>query len=98
MKRIDANHREIVAALRGIGASVQSLADVGKGTPDLLVGYRGVNYLFEVKDGAKCKSATALTDHERKWHETWRGNVKTVFSAISAINAIQLTENPNDRD
>ncbi len=47
--KIDRNHVEIVAALRGVGASVQDLAAVGKGCPDLLVGYRGQNYVIEVK-------------------------------------------------
>ena len=36
--RTDANQAEIVAALRGVGASVQPLHAVGQGCPDLLVG------------------------------------------------------------
>ena len=47
--KIDANQTEIVKALRQVGASVQSLASTGKGCPDLLVGFRGVNWLLEVK-------------------------------------------------
>lgn len=39
--RTDANQAEIVAALRTRGALVQSLAGVGAGVPDLLVGWRG---------------------------------------------------------
>jgi len=39
----------IVAALRKAGAKVQSLHRVGQGCPDLLVGYRGVWYVCEVK-------------------------------------------------
>lgn len=38
----DRNQPAIVAALRGIGATVQPLHAVGQGCPDLLVGYRGV--------------------------------------------------------
>lgn len=38
--RTDANQTAIVEALRKCGASVQSLAAVGKGVPDLLVGLR----------------------------------------------------------
>ncbi|HJP47915.1 hypothetical protein [Acinetobacter venetianus] len=41
--KIDANQTEIVKALRKFGASVQSLASTGKGCPDLLVGFRGMN-------------------------------------------------------
>ena len=49
--KIDANHGDIVEALRGIGCSVLSLAPLGKGAPDLLVGYWGRNTILEVKDG-----------------------------------------------
>lgn len=47
--RTDSNQKEIVTVLRSVGATVQSLAPVGQGVPDLLVGFRGVNYLIEVK-------------------------------------------------
>ena len=39
--RVDRNQAEIVVALRAGGASVQPLHAVGKGVPDLLVGWRG---------------------------------------------------------
>jgi hypothetical protein len=51
--KVDANQREVVAALRGAGASVQLLHAVGEGCPDLLVGYKGLTMLLEVKDGSK---------------------------------------------
>ena len=41
--KIDDNQPEIVKALREIGCSVQSLASVGGGCADLLVGYQGIN-------------------------------------------------------
>ena len=71
--RIDANQTEIVSALRSVGAKVQSLAAVGCGTPDLLVGYRGDLYLIECKDGTKPPSARGLTDDQKAWHEAWAG-------------------------
>ncbi|MGZ8317460.1 MAG: hypothetical protein ACXWVD_00010 [Telluria sp.] len=66
--RVDANQGAIVAALRRIGCFVQSLAMVGQGCPDLLVGYRACWYVLEVKDGAKHASKQALTPDEREWH------------------------------
>ena len=51
---------------------------VGRGCPDLLVGYRGVNYLLEVKDGEKPKSAQKLTPDEDAWHFMWMGQVAVV--------------------
>jgi len=76
--KIDANHREIVAVFRAYGASVQTLAAVGQGVPDLLVGYQGRNYLVEVKDGNKSPSRRRLTDDQEAWRETWRGELPYV--------------------
>lgn len=86
--RVDDNHPQIVDALRGIGATVQSLATVGKGCPDLLVGYRGINLLLEIKDGSKPPSARRLTPDEEAWHATWRGPVAVVESVDEALRAI----------
>lgn len=78
--RKDANHDEIVRFLRDCGATVQTLHQVGNGTPDLLVGWRGVNLLVEVKDGAKPPSKRRLTPDEDQWHIAWDGQVAIVES------------------
>jgi hypothetical protein len=44
----------------------------------LAVGYGGVNYLVEVKDGAKPASARKLTPDEERWHQGWLGRVHVV--------------------
>lgn len=88
--RVDANHTEIVAALRAAGCSVSSIASVGGGLPDLVVGRAGMNYLLEVKDGAKSPSARRLTGDELVWHENWRGSVETVYSVQDALEAVGL--------
>jgi hypothetical protein len=88
--KVDANQSEIVAALRGVGATVQPLHTVGKGCPDLAVGWRGQTFLIEVKDGAKPPSARKLTDEQVEWHGGWKGQVavvKTVDEALVAIGA-----------
>jgi len=86
--KVDANQTEIVQALRQIGAVVQSLAAVGNGCPDLLVGYRNRLFLLEIKDGNKPPSAQALTPHQVEWHRVWAGHVVVVNSVGSAIAAI----------
>ena len=86
--KVDANQTEIVKALRQVGASVQSLAATGKGVPDLLVGFRGMNLLFEVKDGGKVKSARKLTPDQVEWHQGWRGHVAVVESVEQAIKVL----------
>ncbi|QBM33857.1 hypothetical protein [Acinetobacter baumannii] len=90
--KIDANQNEIVKALRQVGASVQSLASTGKGCPDLLVGFRGVNWLLEIKDGQKVKSARKLTPDQIEWHESWRGKVFVVESTDEALQVISKVE------
>lgn len=85
--RIDANQPEIVEALRKVGASVTSLADVKCGCPDLLVGFHGETYLLEVKAGPKAR----LTKAQVIWHGAWQGQVArvdTVDEALEAVGAI----------
>lgn len=86
--RVDANQKDIVAALRGVGASVTPIHTVGQGCPDLLVGYRGKNFLFEVKDGAKPPSARQLTDDEAVWFGNWKGEAHVIESAQQAVDVV----------
>ena len=82
--RVDQNQEQVVSALRAAGASVQSLAAVGKGVPDLLVGIRGRTILMEVKDGAKPASARCLTPDQQKWHGEWLGGTLCVVDGPEA--------------
>jgi hypothetical protein len=86
--RTDSNHQEIVKMLRQCAISVQPLHTVGGGVPDLLCGFRGVNVLLEVKDGAKPPSARALTADEDKWHAKWSGQVAIVSTPDEAVEAV----------
>lgn len=79
IKRTDRNHAEIINALRKIpNLSVFSTHEVGKGFPDIVIGYKGVNYLIEIKDGNKPPSARKLTDAELQFHSNWKGQIKIV--------------------
>jgi len=82
--KIDANQKQIVTALRAAGATVQSLAGVGKGVPDLLVGYQGQTLLLEIKDGHKPPSARLLTEDQLKWHGSWKGGALAVVDSPDA--------------
>lgn len=86
--RVDANQDAIVDALWGIGATVQRLQRVKGGCPDLLVGYRGVNHVLEVKDGSKPPSRRKLTPQEKRWQDAWRGTVRIVYSVDDAIEVV----------
>ena len=85
---MDNNQSEIVAALREAGAQVQSLAAVGKGVPDLLVGYRGLNILREVKDERQPPSKRRLTPDESNWHIMWGGQVAVCNSPDEALDLL----------
>jgi hypothetical protein len=86
--RTDSNHGGIIKALRQHGMKVQSLAQIGNGVPDLLVGFRGCNVLLEIKDGDKVPSKQILTDAERSWITTWSGQVSVVTNWEEAVNAV----------
>lgn len=79
---MDDTQREIVTFLRRCGVSVFSIADVGNGCPDLLVGYRKRTHLVEVKDGSKPASARGLTWKEAKWHDTWNGSPVLIWLGV----------------
>ena|SRR3990167_141022 len=86
--KVDANQREIVEALRTVGCSVQSLAAIGKGCPDILIGIHGMNFLAEIKDGKKRPSARKPTEDEERWAQLWRGTVYLLTSTDEAIELV----------
>ena len=78
--RLDANHAAIRDGLEAVGASVEP-----DGPLDLIVGFRGRNYLLEVKT-AKGKLRPS---QERFWAH-WRGQkalVRTLEEALKEIGA-----------
>ena len=55
---------------------------------DLLVGFRGRNYLLEVKDPSKPKADRQLTPDQVKFRDNWNGHyavVETVEQAIAEL-------------
>lgn len=87
--KVDENQAEIVGAFRKLGASVLLLHGVGMGCPDILVGYRGRNYLIEIKDGKKPPSKRKLTSWQEDWHADWRGQVDVIQSVDEAVAFIK---------
>lgn len=84
--RVDDNHGSILKRFREYGASVVSLANIGKGVPDALIGVHvpgypeGVNYLIEIKDGDKSPSRRKLTPDEQRFANDWRGPLALIES------------------
>lgn len=82
--KVDVTQASIVKALREAGATVQDLSAVGRGVPDLLVGYNTVNYLIECKSpGGK------LTPVQSVFHSQWNGNVRVAYTPDEAIRIIK---------
>lgn len=88
VKKTDRNQAEIVRALRQAGASVQSLVEVGKGCPDILVCRAGALYLMEIKDWQQPPSKKRLTPMEKQWHELWSGPVAVVETVEQALKIV----------
>ena len=89
--RRDANHAEIVAALKAAGCSVVDLAAVGGGVCDLLVGYEGANYLLEVKNLARkggAENAAGTFAKQAKFRREWRGQATVVNDAAGAVRYV----------
>jgi Holliday junction resolvase len=87
--RKDSNHNEVQKALEDFGCSVCDVSAFGRGFVDIVVGYEGRNYLFEIKDGAKPPSARKLTEDEEKFHRDWKGRVDVVLNAEQAIDIVR---------
>jgi len=91
IKRTDANHKEIINQIRQIpSASVFSTHELGKGFPDIVVGYRRVNYLFEIKDGKKTASQKKLTEAEVKFHRDWNGQLHIVEKIDDVFDILKI--------
>lgn len=89
IRKTDRNHKEIMEAIRKIpGTSVFSTHTIGKGFPDIVVGYKGTNYLFEIKDELKTASQKKLTIAEIAFQMNWKGqyaiveNIKQILSIL----------------
>lgn len=86
--RTDANQQEVARYLRSLGMSVHIASNAGGGFPDLVVGFRGVTCLLEVKDGSKTPSARVLTAAQEEWHATWAGHVEVCATIEAAAEAV----------
>lgn len=88
--RVDENQCHIVSMLRSMGATVQT------GMDDLLVGYKGRTFWFEVKDPDKTLKqdgeykAGAIKPSQKKLLNEWEGHYQVVHSFEQIVEAISL--------
>ncbi|CAB4166587.1 hypothetical protein UFOVP1019_47 [uncultured Caudovirales phage] len=87
-KKVDNNQLDIVKAFRSMGATVLNLSAVGKGCPDLLIGYKNISVLVEVKS-----KTGKFTEPQLKFMEQWQGGaVNRIDSVDGAIRLIKLLD------
>ena len=79
----DKNERDIIRALEQLGCSVQALNCTAPDIPDLLVGFRGVNILLEVKE-RKGK----LSEGQAHFMETWQGQCVMARTPEEAVRTV----------
>lgn len=94
--RVDSNQSRVVKSLRGIpGVTVAITSDLGKGFPDFIVGYKGFNYMIELKDGSKTPSKRKLTEDEVEFHNRWKGQISVCNSFDEVFKLINNGSNLN---
>ena len=87
--RTDENEKHIVKALRKLGYSVQTRMD------DILVGHKGKNYWFEIKDPKHVSKKTGLINEsakkegQKKLEKEWKGQYLIVSSLEAILEAIK---------
>lgn len=89
-KRVDANHGQVVSALRKAGGLVLDLSRVGNGCADILVAYGERMWMLEIKDGSKVPSKQALNPLQVKFHKEWGHHIQVVTSPEEALRAVGL--------
>jgi hypothetical protein len=86
LKKVDANHAAVVKALRSYpDVSVFSIATLGKGIPDLVVGSSGWTVLVEIKVGRK-----KLNTLQESWHAAWTGTPVVVIRSVDDAHTLVL--------
>jgi hypothetical protein len=87
--KIDANQPEIVKGLRKLGYSVLIVSQL-KNCFDILVGAKGLNFAFEIKDENKPPSHRRLSEGEQKFFDTWRGQIDCIKNLDEALEIMNV--------
>jgi len=83
-KTRDNNEPEIIKALKTVGANVKTADWV-----DLIVGFRGRNYLIEVKNP---EVAYKIEPSQKELDKNWRGQYDFAFTPTDALRIIGAIE------
>jgi len=88
-RRADVNHVEILDAFRRLGCTVTDLRLVGRGCPDALIGYRGIDHQVEVKKprGPKAK-ADDRKPTQVTYAATWKGQPPAIVRTVEDVEQL----------
>jgi len=92
----DANHDTVVSELRQLGATVLELHQLGDDKPDLIVGYRGVTALVELKPAGKAYTPDAREKaraaRQRDYLANWAGGPAFVATCTRDVLVVMGRE------
>jgi len=91
--RADTNQPDIVRKLRSLGASIWHTHTIGRGGPDIVIGYCGVNVLAEIKRDER----EPLTTAEFKFHAAWRGRIVRLTNECEAAQLLEQIRQSDTR-
>jgi hypothetical protein len=74
-----------VRCLRSLGASIWHTHTIGRGGPDIVIGYCGINVLAEIKRDER----EPLTPAEVKFHAAWRGRIVRLTNECEAAQLLE---------
>ena len=81
----DANHKQIVDALRKGGIGVIDTSHFGGGFPDLICGRGGINHLVEIKNPKTSYGRRGLNDLQQQFAENWRGEGIFILESVDDV-------------
>ena len=91
--RVDANQAGIVELFRAYGGTWLSMASLGKGAPDGVLGYWGMERLVEIKNPKQKPSARKLRPGQEAFRATWMGHrvavIESEDQALELLREIQ---------
>lgn len=98
--KTDGNQTKVVEALRKAGLSVAITSSLGNGFPDLVVADGGFmrsnkiplrkTVLIELKDPTQKPSDRKLSPAEKKFHDSWKGEIYVCTTAEEILKIFGL--------
>ena len=89
-RKVDLNHTDVVKTLRSLGATVFDASKVGKGFPDLVVGYKNKTILVEIKSSENKKFTTAQLKFMSEWKGSSVVRINDIDGAIRLIKMLDM--------